>query len=292
MRKLAFLLLALIHALALPVAAQAAATASHAVAIERWVEEWDEASRRWVRVSDPEIVPIAQASHAERLAPARPQPIEISRSTAQAQRYGPFLVLDRQRAALVGTTDSFSPDQFRQMLATHPDIAVLELIEAPGTRDDIANLRLGRMIRAAGISTHVPRDGSVRSGAVELFLAGATRAIEDGAQFAVHAWIDIHGREPADFAADAPENRLYLDYYRDMGMAEAQARAFYAMTNSAPHESALWLGADEMRGWIVPGAGEDSGPAQLAAASRCPAGDEGGLVNLRLALLDLGAAIP
>jgi hypothetical protein len=68
----------------------------------------------------------------------------------------------------------------------------------------------------------------------------------------VHSWLDNHGREADDFAADHPANRLYLDYYVEMGMSESQARNFYAMTNSVPHASALWLKAAEMRGWIVP----------------------------------------
>jgi hypothetical protein len=126
------------------------------------------------------------------------------------------------------------------------------MVEAPGTSNDIANLALGRRIRAAGIETHVPRGGSVRSGAVELFLAGTRRTIADGAQFAVHAWLDNYGREPGDFAADDPANRLYLDYYAEMGMSEARARDFYAMTNSVPHRSARWLSPEEMRGWIAP----------------------------------------
>ena len=92
----------------------------------------------------------------------------------------------------------------------------------------------------------------MRSGAVELFLAGKRRTAERGALFAVHSWLDNYGREPDDFAPDAPANRLYLDYYEEMGMSEARARAFYAMTNSVPHHSAKWLRADEMLPWTRP----------------------------------------
>ena len=85
------------------------------------------------------------------------------------------------------------------------------MVECPGTRDDRANLAVGRMICAAGLVTHVPAIGSVRSGAVELFLAGAERDIAQGAEFAVHSWMDAYGREADDFAMHAPENRQYLD---------------------------------------------------------------------------------
>lgn len=164
--------------------------------------------------------------------------------------YGPFRVLDGARAALVGVTDERSPAAFAAMLAAHPGITRLELVECPGTDDDRANLALGRMIRARGLSTHVPDGGSVRSGAVELFLAGVHRQAEAGAEFAVHAWADEDGREPSDFSMNAPENRAYLDYYREMGMSPVEARAFYDMTNSVPNAKARWMNAAQMAQWV------------------------------------------
>ena len=164
--------------------------------------------------------------------------------------YGPFRVLDSSRAALVDVTDHTAPDQFAAMLRDYPGILMLEMIECPGTDDDRANLRLGRMIHARGIATHVPAGGSVRSGGVELFLAGARRFADPGAEFAVHAWADEDGREPGNYAADAPENRAYLDYYREMGMSSSQAANFYAMTNSVPNADAKWMGAKDMARWV------------------------------------------
>lgn len=185
--------------------------------------------------------------------------------------YGPFRVLDGKRAALVGVTDSASPEQFAAMLRDYPALATLEMVECPGTENDRANFRLGRMIRAAGVATHVPSGGSVRSGAVELFLAGATRRIDEGAEFAVHSWIDEDGREAADFAADAAVHAPYIAYYREMGMDEGDARAFYAMTNSVGFASAKWLDAAEMRRWLA---------------------DDRSRPDPRIAYLDLARALP
>jgi hypothetical protein len=169
---------------------------------------------------------------------------------ARGPAYGPFRLIDETHAALVDVTDARSPGQFAALLREHPRIAALEMIECPGTEDDLANLRVGRMIREHGIATHVPTGGSVRSGGVELFLAGAHRYADPGAEFAVHSWQDDTGLEPADYAANAPENRRYLDYYRQMGMSPAEASAFYAMTNSVPFSSARWFGAGEMASWV------------------------------------------
>lgn len=164
--------------------------------------------------------------------------------------YGPFRVLDGTRAALVGATDDRSPAAFAAMLQDFPRIALIEMVECPGTEDDRANLQVGRMIRRHGIATYVPAGGSVRSGGVELFLAGARRFADPEAEFAVHAWADETGLEPDDYAASSPENRKYLDYYRQMGMSPAEADAFYAMTNSVAHEDALWLTAEQMSAWV------------------------------------------
>ncbi len=164
--------------------------------------------------------------------------------------YGPFRVLDAGHAALVDVTDTRSPAQFAALLRDYPTIATLELVECPGTDDDRANLALGRMIHARHVATHVPAGGSVRSGAVELFLAGEHHSADARAEFAVHSWEDENGREPSDFAADAPENRAYIDYYREMGMTPEEARAFYAMTNSVPFDNAKWLTTAEIARYV------------------------------------------
>lgn len=310
----AFLSLLAIPAI-LPSAAMAQeAAAARSMAVERWVEEWDPAQQRWVRVSETASTEVrkpicanfkttqsvvteytyverADASQAARYA----LPIAQKPYGSAIAQYGPFQVLDGKRAAMVGPTGPMSPRYFDAMLRDYPGLEMLEMIEAPGTSDDIANLAVGRRIRDAGIATHVPNGGSVRSGAVELFLAGVTRTMDDGAEFAVHSWLDSRGREPQDFAPDAPENRLYLDYYREMGMSADRAREFYAMTNSVPHRSAKWLGAAEMRHWLRPEApsfdrGRRLALHFLADEAKSPAGDDAPYI--RVASLDSLPAFP
>ena len=164
--------------------------------------------------------------------------------------YGPFRVVDAAHAALVDVTDARSPAAFAAMLRDHPAIAEIDMIDCPGTEDDLANLQLGRLIRQHRIAMHVPAGGSVRSGGVELFLAGAQRSADPGAEFAVHSWMDDEGRQPRDFSASAPENVRYTDYYRQMGMSPIEAQAFYAMTNSVSFDSAKWFGAAQMGLWV------------------------------------------
>ena len=254
-------------ALLLPGGAAVAQSGARVVMTTSWVEEWDPAAQQWVQVEEnaAAIAPAADETTTRfeqsgnltitetvRTAPSRLVARPASALPQLGEQFGPFRVLDDKRAALVATTDAASPQAFAAMLAAHPGLAVIEFADAPGTNHDLANLQLGRMIRAAGLATHVPEGGSARSGAVELFLAGTHRTMDPRALFAVHSWRDTRGREPDDFAADAPENRLYLDYYAEMGMSADQARAFYAMTNSVPHTGALWIEGADMARWVAP----------------------------------------
>ena len=218
------------------------------------IEEWDAASGGGERAVDV----------------ARPH------KTAGLAQFGPFTVIDERRAAFSGITDSASPAAFRRMLAAYPALDTLEFGDCAGTFDDRANLQVARMIRDAGLTTHVPASGSVRSGAVELFLGGAERRIDDGAEFAVHAWEDEDGLQASDYALGHEQNAKYLAFYRAMGMSESDALAFYAMTNSVRHEDALWLDAADMRGWLHMSAPE---PALPAAAPAIAYLDLGELLN-------------
>lgn len=220
MKRALALLICLPAALAVPAAAQSVTV------IEEWVSVEGTASRY--------VSPLRQRTEAEAIA-----------------AFGPFRVIDERTVALVGITDAASPAQFDAVLSAFPQIDTLEFVEAPGTHDDRANLALGRTIRANGIATRAGEGGSVRSGAVELFLAGARREIAPGSEFAVHGWLDDWGRGAQDYPAGAPEHRRYIDYYMEMGMGEVQARRFYAMTNSVPFEDALWLTGSEMREWVA-----------------------------------------
>lgn len=207
--------------------------------VESWIEEWNPEKRCWIRVDQPSA---GCSSDVRR--PSAVQPV------APSARFGPFVVLNDRVAALVGTTDSESLKQFGRMMSAYPDIDQLNFIDSPGTIDDVSNLKLGRMIRASGISTHVPSNGSARSGAVDLFIAGVRRTMDKGARFAVHCWSDSLGRGPYDFREHDPVNELYLNYYMDMGMSHDKSHQFYAMTNSVPNTTAFWFGPEEMQKWI------------------------------------------
>jgi hypothetical protein len=176
-------------------------------------------------------------------------PLQASTQIALAH-FGPFIVVAANRAELNGTIETSTPAQFRAMLRTYPALHQIDMIDCPGTDDDEANLIIARLIRKAGITTNVPDGGSVRSGGVELFLAGARRHAAPTAEFAVHSWRDEDGLEAEDYGANDAANQEYINFYREIGMDADKAKAFYALTNSVSNDEALYLKARDIAAYI------------------------------------------
>lgn len=166
-------------------------------------------------------------------------------------RFGPFSVIDGRTVRMAGDVDGATPRQFAAMLAAWPGLQRLEMVDCPGSLDEDANLILARAIRRAGMETMVPAGGSVRSGAVELWIAGVRRSAAPDAEFGVHSWADEYGREAKDYPADDPVHAEYLSYYHEMGMDDAKARAFYALTNNTPFDDVRYLTRDDMARFVA-----------------------------------------
>lgn len=229
MKKLLALCLALFSACAL--SAPAAAESGWSVETTITVEE------EWLDDGVASFVPTYQA--------ARP-----SYGLALAQ-YGVFRVIDAQTVELNGVISSTAPRDFAALLRAFPQVKTVTIVDCAGTDDDEANFALARMIRTRGLTTYVPSYGSTRSGGVELFLAGARRRADAGAQFAVHSWRDEDGYEASDYGWDDPVHQDYIHFYRDMGMSDANARAFYQLTNSVGFDDVLWLSKADLARFIA-----------------------------------------
>lgn len=152
--------------------------------------------------------------------------------------------VDGVTATMVGVIDGSTPERVEDLLSEHPQVTTIELLAVPGSGNDQANLVASRMVRAAGLATHVPADGEIASGGVDFFLAGAARSYEPGAKFGVHSWsTGEDGFNAADLARDDPEHDLYLDYYDEMNVEPD----FYWFTlDAAPPESIHFMTAQEL----------------------------------------------
>jgi hypothetical protein len=196
----------------------------------------------------PIVLSIAQMAHADVFVT---ETIEYEETATPSSNtgiatFGPFSVLSANLVEMTGETNESTPGEFRKMIAAFPEIRQIRMIDCPGTENDEANFALARMIRQAGINTYVPKGGSVRSGAVELFLAGIHRAAEPGAEFGVHSWLDANGREARDVPANDPAHREYVRYYEEVGFSPQIAREFYAFTNAVAFDQVHYLTGQEI----------------------------------------------
>ena len=147
-----------------------------------------------------------------------------------------------------GTIDSSSPKDVHAALMAAPNVKVLVLINIPGSLDDDKNLEMGRMLRAAGLSTYLPAEGMVASGGTDLLVAGVNRYVEEGALVGVHSWADAGGTTGDQAPRDHEYHQPYLDYYDVMGIPQD----FYWYTlQAAPPEDLHWMTVDEMSQYKV-----------------------------------------
>lgn len=108
-----------------------------------------------------------------------------------------------------GTINADTAAGFAAVRAAHPDATRLVILQADGQAGSPETIAFGRAVREAGFSTHLQTDSVVTGGAVDAFLGGTQRTMEDGAVIAV--------AQPAD--ADALKG-----YTTDMVGGDGYAR--------------------------------------------------------------------
>jgi len=152
-------------------------------------------------------------------------------------------VVDDTTATMTGVINGRTPDRVATLIEDHPEVTTISMLYVPGSMNDESNLEAARLIREAGLSTHVPDDGEIASGGVDFFCAGVTRTAEGGALFGVHSWAAGGGLEGGDLPTDDPQHSLYLDFYNEMGIPSE----FYWFTlEAASADSIHWMARDEL----------------------------------------------
>ena len=151
--------------------------------------------------------------------------------------------LNGNTAIMTGDLTTKAPQQVAQLLEDNPNLEWIELLDCPGSVDDAAAYEAARMIRAAGINTRVPSDGEIASGAVDFFIAGVLREVDEGGKVGVHSWSDgdLEGSEVPE--GDA-EHQMYLDFYSDMGIA---ADFYWFTLNAASSAELHYMTQDELQ---------------------------------------------
>ena len=151
--------------------------------------------------------------------------------------------VDGERLIMNGTFNTKTPDALRTVLEDNPGLTIAEMVYVPGSVDDVACLKAGRLAREHGLSTLVPANGEIASGGVDFFLSGVQRTVESGGLVGVHSWSQFGGPDGSELPRDDPEHTLYLDYLEEMGIDEA----FYWFTlEAAAPEDIHWMTDKEL----------------------------------------------
>jgi hypothetical protein len=162
-------------------------------------------------------------------------------------RYAPLsLAADGDTARLYGSIKSESPEVVAAFLGAHPATRTLAFVDMPGSSDDAAALEIARLIRAAGLNTHMPSDARIESGAVMVFVAGVERTAECGALAGVHAWWDTAGYSAQEVPPDHPGHAHFIEYYAQMGLPDTY---YWFTVNAAPPDAMHTLSAPEMNAY-------------------------------------------
>ncbi|MDG2426311.1 MAG: hypothetical protein P8M07_06990 [Flavobacteriales bacterium] len=163
-------------------------------------------------------------------------------------RYGPFYVSSDTTVFYEGTSGGRVDDQFDRMIGDYPNIqSIVFSSRCPGSRDDESLYRAARKVRENGIKTILTSASTVESGAVDLFISGAVRTIDEGAKIGVHSWSFGGGQDGADLPADDEEHQMYFEFYAEMFQDEDLGLEFYWFTlESASGDDIHYMSQEEI----------------------------------------------
>lgn len=151
-------------------------------------------------------------------------------------------------ALMSGLIVADTPTVLSDLIAEHPEVDTIVLINVVGSLDTEATFVAGRMLRQHGLNTHVPTNGVIASGGTDLFISGTLRTIEFGAQIGVHSWeTDGDNGQPIigrDLPDDHPFHQFFINYYREMGLPDTFYR--FAIRAAGP-KSIHWMTQTELR---------------------------------------------
>lgn len=140
--------------------------------------------------------------------------------------------------------------QLVSLLETHPELRRITFEDVPGSLHDDVNRETGRLLRRAGLETHLPAHGVAASGGVDLFLAGDRRVVEPGARLGVHSWCCAYGVPANELPPDHPRHLPAIRYLEEM-LGESGRDFYFFAIHAAESDSIHWLTDEEIRTWSL-----------------------------------------
>lgn len=132
-------------------------------------------------------------------------------------------------------------NQLERLLNKYPDISYAIMEKCPGSRDDEELFKAAKMLKSKSINTHLHPSAVIESGAVDFFLAGTKRTMEEGDKIGVHAWSD-GSSSATEYLEGHEEHQISIDFYFSVGYTQKDAQdLYYFMINTAPPNDIHYL---------------------------------------------------
>lgn len=104
---------------------------------------------------------------------------------------------------------------FETVRAANPDAKRLVILQADGPAGTDAAIKFGRAVREAGFATHLRNDSVISGGAVDAFIGGTQRTMEEGAVIAVVRGEDAQAH--SSFATEMVGGDGYARFAQEFG---------------------------------------------------------------------------
>jgi hypothetical protein len=153
---------------------------------------------------------------------------------------------DNATIEMNGTISSSSLVNFNKLHSKYPNVKIINIKNCDGSSDDEVNLKLSKKVYDLNINIHLLDNAEIASGGVDFFLAGIKRTRANNTKIGVHSWAGDNVTA-TDFPVGHANHLPYINYYKSIGFADADAKAFYYFTiNAAAANDIHWMTEEEI----------------------------------------------
>ncbi|MCT4606038.1 MAG: hypothetical protein N4A64_08010 [Marinisporobacter sp.] len=144
--------------------------------------------------------------------------------------------IENDTAYMNGIINKDTIRQIKELISNYPDVKTIVMQNVEGSIDDESNLIASRLVRKAGLNTHVPADGMIASGGTDFFCAGVKRTVEDGAEIGVHSWGGAGIEKASSLSKEDESHKPYIKYYEEMKLPDPQGFYFFTIYAAEPED--------------------------------------------------------
>lgn len=150
-------------------------------------------------------------------------------------------------AYMSGVITASTPAKVLELIFEHPNVKTIEMINVPGSIDDVSNLRASLYVHQLGLNTHLNARSIIASGGTDFFLAGNERVVAKGAKIGVHSWSG--GSKPAtELSKNHKSHKKYIDYYK---IVNIPTEFYWYTLEAAPANGIHFMTEEEIKKYKV-----------------------------------------